>query len=66
MSSVGKAYIYEQVHRVLGAQADEWLDTPQPGLGEGPRDTPRALIESGCRACIESVLVAVEQIEVAS
>lgn len=66
MSSVGKPYIYERVRRVLGAQADEWLNTPQVGLGEGPRDTPRSLIESGCQYCIESVLVAVEQIEVAS
>lgn len=54
---VGNRYVQELAVRVLGDDADAWLDTPRLGLGDTPTVAvaPRSLIESGCPACIGSV-----------
>lgn len=66
--SVGKKYMYELVSSTLGDDAQGWLDAPQVGLGEDKTEavTPRELIESGCRQCIENVIAALEKIGAAS
>jgi hypothetical protein len=51
-------YIHELAGRTLGAGADTWLNSPHPELAEPDTtttDTPRALAESGCPACVRKI-----------
>lgn len=63
--SVGTRIIYNMVDSVFGRDAETWLDTPQTGLSDTPEleVTPRSLIESGCPACINSVVDALEAVK---
>lgn len=50
-------YAHKLATRIHGPNTDTWLDTPQLGLG----DTPRTLLNSGCPACIATVVQALEK-----
>ncbi|KLO25876.1 hypothetical protein ABW16_21405 [Mycolicibacter heraklionensis] len=56
---------YDLAARVLGPTAETWLNTERLGLGDAPDvpTTARKVLQSGCPACIDTVIKALEQIE---
>lgn len=60
-----RSYAYRLAARIYGPNADTWLDLARLGLGDTPDKptTPRALLNSGCHACIATVVQALEKQE---
>lgn len=65
MSRSISKYAYDLAMRVLGPTAETWLATERLGLGDEPDvlTTARTVLDSGCPACIETVIKALESIE---
>lgn len=65
MSRSISAYAYDLAERVLGPTAETWLDTERLGLGDNPDvlTTARTVLGSGCPACVETVVKALQAIE---
>ncbi|ORB93985.1 hypothetical protein LAUMK4_05874 [Mycobacterium persicum] len=56
----GKQHIFDLAKQKMGDRVYQWLVTPQTQW-EGTHDaTPHGLLESGCPACLNAVLEAVE------